>query len=749
MDDSTHERTPTAVAWEFGPFQLEPALHRLSRGDEVVSLTPKVFQTLLVLLEHRNRVLSKGELMQAVWPDSFVSEESLTQSIWALRRALGDDSSQPQFISTIPKRGYRFIAPVTVVAAQSETAAPTIEPITTTADVGLPQSTSSDSAAVTPPTLEAEPVAARVSIQYVRFGMATVMLGLIAGLGIGWSVLGNRPSTGSPMTPLVKFTVTAPAGRRIVSGGVVSPNGRHLAYVARDVIEGTSRLLVVELSSAATRTIDGTNGASNPFWSPDSRFLGFFVGDTVAKLDVERGGPPEVIDTVSHWPESGSWGKGETLLLADRYSGLYTLAVGEGGATKLQPAVTPSDVVFRWPQFLPDGKHFLYYSVSDDPATAGTFIGSIGSAERVRLFDPSHWAVTFASPDRLLFVRDHTLLTQRFDVGSLQLLGTAVPIPGAPQVGKGYETSVSVSDNGILAIRAANALEHLTWFDRSGRELGPAAGSGGFHNPTLSPDRASVLVDSGSEGVWLLDLDRGSSTEVVPDGKVAVWSPDGERIAFTAGRGDGIEKIYTRPIRRPGEDTLLISNGDSNAIRVRLDDWSRDGRYIVYLAIDRKTLSDLWVFPTFRDQKPWPLLRTAAREMQGRISPDGRWIAYSSDESGAWEVYLQSFPVVGWKRRVSTHGGAQPHWRADGRELFYLASNHTLTAVTTTLRNEELQLGAPNALFEVRMPQEPETIRNHYAVSEDGQRFLIDAAKSGLKTEPISLIADWRNLLEQ
>ena len=723
-------RQLSAVAYEFGPFRLDVGSRQLLRG-EPVPLTPKVFQTLLVLLECRDRVLSKDELMRAIWPDSFVSEDSLTQSIWALRRALGDDTSRPEFIATIPRRGYRFVAAVTEIPSPDlPEAAAVASPV------------SDEIAPTDRPAPQPAPIVGPAPHRRSQLLIAGVVAGVICG-ALGLAALPTIGRAPAHLTSL-RFTLEPPDGYDLVSGGVVSSDGHHIVYAGRDTGSGETRLFVRAIDSPEARAVSGTDGALAPFWSPDDRFIAFLVQNTLKRVDLVRGGSAETIATVSNWPIAGSWATSGRILCTDRMSGLYVISAFDHAVQPVEP-VTTSEIGYRWPQFLPDGEHFLYYVISNEPSRGGTFVGSLASRTRVRLLDASHLAVTFASPDRLLFVRDGTLFTQRFDLDDFRLQGEAFPLVSAlSTVAVHDETLISASDNGLLAFRSAADDEHLMWFDRSGKKLGAAAGARTLRNPILSPDNRQALADSSLDGVWLLDLDRGSSTEVVADGKVAMWSPDGTSIAYTAGRREGIEDIYTRSIHQPDEDRVLISNTANTApATIRLDDWSRDGRYIVFLVVDPRTRSDLWVFPTSGDRTPRPFLQTTAREMQGRISPDSRWIAYSSDESGEWEIYLQSFPLPGWKRRVSLNGGVQPQWRADGDELFYIARNHTLMTVDVSIRDREPRLGHPRALFRVPTSQSPERLRNHYVASNDGQRFLVDTATRDSQSQQILVIANW------
>jgi eukaryotic-like serine/threonine-protein kinase len=396
------------------------------------------------------------------------------------------------------------------------------------------------------------------------------------------------------------------------------------------------------------------------------------------------------------------------------------------------------EVAHRWPQFLPDGEHFLFFKTSSKPNQTGTYVGTLHSRTSYRLLDV---LAVYAPPGYLIYLRDHLLMAQRFDASHLRLSSSATVVDASVlTAGTVNEAGVTAADSGLLAFGGYPTPERVKWFDRSGRELATIETPTVVHNPELSPDQKQVLVGSRDveHGIWLVDLDRGATTRFVPDGMRPQWSPDGARIVYTADRITNVGDIFMKAVTGRNDDELLLRSKENKMI----DDWSPDGRYIVYASINPQTKADLWLLPTTGDRKPRPFLQTPADELQGQISPDGHWIAYTSDESGIWEVYLQSFPDAGTKRTISIGGGTEPHWRRDGRELFYLSLDRTLMSVNVTL-GSSASIGRARPLFRAPIPSSFSVFRNHYAVAADGQRFLICAIERRGKDEQMTVLVNW------
>ena len=580
-------------------------------------------------------------------------------------------------------------------------------------------------------------------------------LGLLAALPFALAYWRRAPVD----EQVIKLSILPPE-KAIIPGALpamaLSPDGRRLAFVASS--EGQDLLWVRSLDSLSAQALPGTEGALNaspPFWSPDSRFIGFFAGGKLKKID-PSGGPSQTLCDVpavsrgGSWAESrgASWNRDGVILFAPGGTGpLYRVSAAGGEPTQVT-ALDQSrfEVTHRWPSFLPDGRHFLYFARSGKAESTGVYVGSLDGKETKRLLSTATNAV-YAPPGFLLFMRKETLMAQAFDAGKLQLTGEPSPVAEHVAFNPGLGVAAfSVSETGVLAFRTGGGqINQPRWFDRAGKQTGALGAAGLYFTVALSPDEKRAAVDltdnqTGMTDLWLFDLlQRGVPSRFTTDpanDADPLWSPDGSSIVFSSSR-EGVFNLYQKAASGVGSEEVLLKSSEDKVP----DDWSADGRFIVYETLNQKTKSDLWVLPMSGDRQPFPFLQTEFNEQQAQFSPDGKWIAYTSDESGASEVYVQTFPASGGKWRVSTGGGVQPRWRRDGRELFYIAADQKLMAVDVKL-GATFEAGVPKVLFGTRVPT-LRNFRNHYAVSADGQRFLINSTIEETSSTPISVVVNW------
>lgn len=720
-------------AYQFGRFRIDVADRHLLRDGEVMLLTTKAFETLLLLVTHRDRVVTKDELMQAVWPNTFVSDDSLTQAISSVRRALGD----AEFIATIPRRGYKFILPVTELGDASTSPALPRE-----AAAEMPQT-----AAILHSGEHAADIAIDAPRRHTgRKWMPAVLSAatLAAGVLIGATLI-NRPAAETSQAAL-RFTQAAPAGTHIVSGGILSPDGAHIAFVASDISSGTRRLWVRALTSTEAVALPGTENAERPFWSPDSRSLGF-VGNSKIKTVSLNGEMARSLANVRSHAAGATWGP-NLIVFSNWRSGLDAVAPWGGQPSAFTTLdLSLGDTQHQWPQFLPDGRHYLFYIASTRPSRAGVYVGTIGSSDPIRLLDSSHGAAIYAPPGYLVYVRDGSLMAQRFNAERLQLEGEPTSLASnvsPPSVRN--SAMLSASAGGLLAFGGGTSPRRLAWFTRHGDRVSTIETPTALNSPALSADEKKLLamsIDNNQAGVWLVDLERGTPNRLVPDGAMAMLSPEGDMVAFVSNRGSGVTDLFVRRLAGRGEDERLLQTNEFKFV----NDWTKDGRYIVYASSNAKTGEDVWLLPTFGDRQPIAYLRTEFNEIQSRVSPDGRWVAYASNESGEWEVYVQSFPQPGSKQLISIRGGAEPVWRRDGRELYYLATDRTLMAVEVSTVGQNVKFGRPVALFRPALSGSLNNYRSHYAVTADGKRFVIDAIDADTPQESITVISNWTTLV--
>jgi eukaryotic-like serine/threonine-protein kinase len=570
--------------------------------------------------------------------------------------------------------------------------------------------------------------------------------GLIAvGLWLGWTVVHLRMPA---ETRTFRFAVNPPPGTEfhVDSGVTISPDGRLLAFVSAS--SGGAKLWIRPLNAVAARELPGTEQAFFPFWSPDSRSLGFFAAGKLKRIEVVGGLPTLICDVGTG--RGASWNDEGTILFSAVNDGPL-MKVSASGGTPI--AVTNIDATqrensHRWPQFLPNGRRFLYFSRSENP---GVYLGSLDNAkEKIRLLSSPASAVYAPDPEtqsgHLFWVRDDgALMVQAFDPERDQLTGEAVLLSETVAFEPATRlAAVSVSNDKTLLYSGAEIGSYqLTWYGREGKSLGLLGQAQRWNGLRISPDSKRVALNQRGN-VWQMEFARGIATRVGTGSFYLSWSPDSQQIVYVNGAPPN---LFSRSANGSGPEERLIESQNS----LTLQDWSLDGKFLLYEAtpndLSLKTQSDFWLLPMGGDRKPIPFMTTPFRELRGQFSPDGKWIAYTSDESGRDEVYVQSFPISGFKAQVSSKGGDWVRWRKDGTELFYVAPDRKLMAVAVGGISSSLEFATPTALFAlpVMLGRGGDTTAPYtYDVMPDGQRFLALAPTKDAEKAPMTVILNWK-----
>jgi len=536
---------------------------------------------------------------------------------------------------------------------------------------------------------------------------------------------------------LMRFNAAAARSMASLDSPRISPDGRYLAVDATDST-GTSTIWLRPVGSLEFQSIPGTEGANRPFWSPDSRFIAFTGQGKLKKIAV-TGGPATIICDAPTGSD-GTWGRNGDILFDGGQTDPIKRVPATGGVAVAEVGGDSSGAV-GWPNFLPDGKHYLY--MAGATGTGEFMVGTLGSKQHKHL--GIHGSRMEYSPaGYLLFVRDRTLLAQPFDARSLTLKGE--PVPVAEPVGTAQGGALghfSVSRNGVLIYTlGGSASNRMVWLDRTGKLLGQVGQPGDILTASLSPsgDRVAARVadpQTGNRDVWVFELTRGTATRFTFNAAyegLPIWSPDGNRILFASDR-NGVYDLYQKPANGSAdEESLLVSK------EVKWPgDFSRDGKYLAYFAFNAQNNFDILVLPLTGDRKPIPFVHSSFNETLPRFSPDGRWIAYVSDASGRREVYVQPFPGPGGKWQVSTSGGDEPAWRNDGRELFYLGTDGRLMSVEIKT-GAAFEAGVPTALFPMTATPDGWT---RYAPTADGKRFLVVAPERSQTLTPTTVVLNW------
>ncbi len=559
-----------------------------------------------------------------------------------------------------------------------------------------------------------------------RFGSPTWVA---AALGIGLLGTGTvtiqhfreQPITADP----VQFELSAPEGS--VAQLALSPDGRQVVFVGR--LKGVPMLWLRSLATLDVRPLAGTDRAAMPFWSPDSKSIGFFADGKLKKIQA-AGGPPIVIGDADAGT-GATWSRENVIVFTDAINGGRLFKIPSAGGTPEAMTTPAKGESHRFPTFLPDGRHLLYVVASD--ASNSVRVRPLDSNNET-VIGPADSPAVYAS-GYLVFSQQGTLLARPFDVDR------RVPTAEAQPVIDNVRTAFSVSQTGVMAYVKGARAGRLTWFDRAGATLENVGEPGNFINLALSPDETRLAVSRRSgtpanQDIWLIDFTRaGTLSRLTFDAAPEfdpVFSPDGSQVVFSSFR-KGAYQLYRRNSNGSGGDELL----DSSISGVAVPDWSRDSRFLVFAS-----QGDLWVVPMSGDRKAYTLQKTPFEESTPEFSADGRWIAYRSNESGRWEIYVQPFPATGAKHLISRDGGMHPRWREDGKELFFLSLSGALMAapVETT---STFQSGSPQPLFDTGIVGER---ANHaYVVSRDGKRFLMTARDQ--TSAPITIALNWPRLL--
>ena len=563
------------------------------------------------------------------------------------------------------------------------------------------------------------------------------------------SILHFRESP--PVEQTLRASIAMPEGMASsFHSFAISPDGRNL--VIEGTVNGKQQLWLRPMNGAEAQPIPLTEDGKDPFWSPDSRFIGFFADGKLKKVPV-GGGPAQSLCPVPS-SRGGSWNRDNVIVFSPANSGISIQRVSAAGGVPVD--VTRTKGVQRYPVFLPDGRHFLYLKRDAVAADNGVYVSSLDGAENRRVL-PDVSAVQFA-PARhgeraghILFVRENTLMAVPFEPVSAQIAGEVFPVAdGVSLTTPSTWLPVTVSSGGVLIYehtRAGSADSQFGWYDRNGKFLTLAGAPGKVSNPAISPDGKLVAFqrqnNAGSD-LWVLDLNRGAETRFTsdPSSNVApVWSPGGDSIVFASNR-TGVYNLYKKAANGSSGEMLLLPNKITDSP----EQWSRDG-FIVYFELDIKNKRDLWTLPAAG--KPIPFLQSEFNELLAQLSPDSHWMAFTSDRSGRREVYVRPFPTADGEWTISLAGGQAPRWKGDSKELFFEGADGKIMSVQVNKAvagaHAVFEPGTPAALFDAHMAHDSDARYFEYDVTPDGKRFLINTASGagGLSAPPLTLVTNW------
>jgi eukaryotic-like serine/threonine-protein kinase len=582
-------------------------------------------------------------------------------------------------------------------------------------------------------TTAAPSAAMRKTREFLAWGVSGVLAVALVVAAIWWR------SPRLPAEPMY-FHAPLPFPARDMA---LAPNGHSLAVVAYLESARRNAIWIYEIGSKEARTLPDTESGSYPFWSVDGKSLAFFAGAKLRKLELSGGTVQTICDAPSG--RGGTWNKDGVIIFApNTATGLYRVPASGGSPTEISNLdVERGETSHRWPMFLPDGVHYLYLGAdfSGRKHIDAIFMGTLGSNEKRLVVDATANAA-YVAPGYLLYYREQTLLAQPFDAGKLELTGTPATVLTDLQFLPQVKRAVFAASDGALISQSGSqaVISQLVWFDRKGNEVGSVGHPDVYGNVFIAQNGKSVGTDKTDVGslntdVWTYELQRDAEKRLTFDpaiDSVPIWSPDASRVVFGSNRLGRFDLFLKNSDGAQEEKNLIKSEIDSFPT-----DWSHDGKYILY-----GRGPDLW-FVTLPELKSSQFLKAVSVLRNGQFSPDGKWVAYASNESGKWEIYVTSFPEARGKWQVSAGGGEQPRWRADGKELFYLSSDGKMMAAPVT-EGSSFDAGAGVALFQAA-PRQPVMVYDLfvYDVSRDGQRFLINTPVKQAETAPMSILLNW------
>jgi Tol biopolymer transport system component len=567
-----------------------------------------------------------------------------------------------------------------------------------------------------------------------------------------------------PRQNVVRFPVQQPEDATFFSQGMasISPDGRTLAFVAQPGLNKPQVLWLRPLDSLNAQPVPGTDNVYLPFWSPDSQWIGFIANGKLEKVAASGGAPQILCDDEEI--SSSTWSRDGVILFTGKGGGLYRVPDTGGTPTLVDaPDQAHSGIAYGFPQFLPDGRHFLVALIPSNKQVRifAIAVGSLDSKTVKVVLQGSSQAV-YAAPGYLFYLNQSTLMARPFDAGALRFTGPAAPVAQNVASHNSIYGYFSVSSAGVLAYMAGavspqDTPGQMAWFNRAGEKLGTVGESEIVSTPALSPDGTRVAVTVGEyqkHDIWIYDLKRGAASRLTfspADDYNPIWSRDGSMIFFSSNRS-GQYGIYRKAADGlGGTQPVSVFKDQAEAV----DDLSPDGRYAIYDTTGGNAGNQLWGVPLFGDRKPFPFVQGNAGQggfsaSNAQFSPNGRYLAYSTDETGRQEVYVQTFPQHTGKWQISVSGGSQPMWRRDSKELFYLnpGDNATLMSAAVNTDSPAFQAAIPKPLFQAQLI--PLWYwKNIYAPSSDGQRFLMIVPAGRAKLQPITVVVNWPALLKK
>jgi serine/threonine-protein kinase len=740
--------SPNLSGYRFGIFEVDLRAGEIRKNGLKIKLQEQPFQVLTLLLQNSPNMVAREDLRKQLWDeDTFVEfDHGLSNAIGRIREALGDSADNARFIETLPKRGYRFILPVEEVAAthvsatpgngsRSESRPPEIDRQQAPDDQAVPSTGTVEVGTV--PVQKKQKIWMRPPLLALAGILAIAAIVLLT----GFLMRATRPATRA----ITRLVVTLPPTDQLASGDrgiALSPDGSRLVYVASHG-DSVYRLYLRAINRFEATPILGTEGASNPFFSPDGQSVGFSADGKLKKVSLSGGAPLTLCSASAI--RGATWGPDDTIIFAPATgSGLYRVPAGGGSPKPLTiPDQKKGEVSHRWPELLPGGKALLFTIFVGADMQIGVL--SLETGEHRVLVDGGTYPRYFPS-GHLVYARAGGLQAVPFDLSRLAVTGPPVSVLEGVAMNpvNGWVKLGSSADGSLAYIPGASGAGEraLLWVNRKGGAAQPLpAPPRGYLAPRLSPDglRLAVGIQDSNPGLWIYELGRGTLTRLTASAlnPYQIWTPDGKRVTLRSALGNRFDLDWM-PVDGSGVAERLTT-GEGLPIP---GSWSPNGQVLAYSEQNPTTGWDIWVLKLEGDRKPRLFLQTPANEDAAIFSPDGHWLAYQSDETGRNEVYVRPFPDPGRKWQISTEGGTEPLWARNGRELFYRNGDRMMAAAVET--KPTFAAAKPKLLFEGNYAAGADGFVRRYDVSPDSQRFLmVKEAAQEQSASQINIVLNW------
>lgn len=729
---------------------IQPQLNRISRGTESFQIEPKIMRVLLCLAGRAGQLVTRDQLLSAVWGDVFVSEQVLSRSISELRKVLADDARSQTVIETIPKTGYRLIASIQTKPPQTDT---------TPEDISAPIAPSTNDSLPTP----AEPLSAFVSAIAAKpvsplqgRGVLALALLLCAAAILLAVWLWLRPAKSLPDTTMrlsLELSEAIPPELDLFQTFRLSPDGRRLVHVGRR--EGRYQLFMRTLDQLESTPIPGTEGGVGPFFSPDGQWLGFFAAGVLKKVALS-GGAPTLIGGPADDPLGASWGEDGQIVFVRRYfDGLFRIPATGGKAQ----AITSLDWQrgersHFWPEVLP-GSEAVLFTIWHGGGSGDADIAAVSlkTGEKKTLITGATRA-RYLSSGHLLYASRGSLRLVPFDVRRLAIQGQPTILLEKVAVSQiSGAAHFDCTQTGLLLYLPQQARQtdrRLIWVDRQGQTTAITEKAQHYWTPRLAPDGERLafgLLNEGSD-LWSYELAAGAFKRLTFAGTslAPLWTLDGRRVIYTSDQNGSPLNLYWKAADGSDNGERLTQ---SNNIQFP-GSVTPDGNTLIFWEVDSATRCDVWrldLRAPAAERNPQPLLRTDADEAQPVLSPDGRWLAYTVKDTGQWQVFVQSFPDLHGKWQISTEGGIEPVWARSGRELFYRAGDKILSVAIDS--SAGFKASSPRVVVAGQSRLETVTLLPTFDVSSDGQRFVLIKSEQEQSPTRLNIVVNWSSELQQ